>query len=38
VLFDKFIIEKGFAGGGLWLVSGADAVSWILDLVIVGIC
>jgi hypothetical protein len=37
LLFDKFIDEKGFAGGGLWLVFGAEAVSWILDLVVVGL-
>jgi hypothetical protein len=38
LLFDKFIFEKGFAGGGLWVWFGAFAVSWILDLVVVGAC
>jgi hypothetical protein len=32
------IFEKGFAVGGLCDWFGADAVSWILDLVIVGSC
>jgi hypothetical protein len=30
--------EKGFAGGGLWSWFGVFAVSWILDLVVVGLC
>jgi hypothetical protein len=37
LLFDKFIREKGFAGGGLWRVFWSFCADrWILDLVIAG--
>ena len=39
LLFDKFIDEKGFAGGGLWMsIWSFCSDRWILDLVVVSIC